>query len=111
MMISLNPAGSCWVMAQHWGGLHAITPLPHNWLVSHRTRTGHHAKRQAETGASATGWHGDVWSSILYLWNNVNVLFVKLSDHTASLISMTVFDITSGPRSPYHDGGSTKSEL
>lgn len=32
-----NPAGSR-VMAQHWGGLHAITALFHNWLVSRRGR-------------------------------------------------------------------------
>lgn len=41
----LNPAAS-WVMAQHWGGLHAITALFHNWLVSQRARTCQHAGRQ-----------------------------------------------------------------
>ena len=44
MMISPSPAGS-WVMAQHWGGLHATTVLFHNWLVSQRARTCHHADR------------------------------------------------------------------
>lgn len=62
-MISLNPAGS-WVMAQHWGGLHAITALFHNRLVSWRAGAcqdaGRQAGRQDEAAASAAGWHRDV---------------------------------------------------
>ncbi len=34
-------------MAQHWGGLHAITALFHNWLVSWRAQACQHAGRQA----------------------------------------------------------------
>lgn len=47
-------------MAQHWGGLQAMTAISHNWLVSQRAGACHHTGRQAEAAASATGWHGNV---------------------------------------------------
>ena len=60
-MISLNPAGS-WVMAQHWGGLHAIAALFHNWLVSRRARACQHAGRQA--GWDRSICHGLAWGCL-----------------------------------------------